>query len=147
MFYIEDLDLEIIKNKARDQLLDGSFPSFSGSPDYDDFISQVINKEAEIILGLQGITKLEDVYNYKTRASEFLTNLFEILDVSFTVALKTIQDFTENQEEPDEEIVRVGKIRRARLFWRILQAPWFEAIMKPDRYQKLLDKLRTIGKL
>lgn len=147
MFYIENLDLEIIKNRARDQLLDGSFPSFSGSPDYDDFIRQVINKEAEIILGLQRITKLEDIYDYKTRASKFLVDLFEILDVSFTGALKTIQDFTENQKEPDEEIVRVGKIRRARLFWQILQAPWFEAIMEPDRYQELLDKLRTIGKL
>jgi hypothetical protein len=149
MFYTKDLDLDIIRNRARDQLLDGTFPSFSGSPDYDDFIRSVIDEEAKIILGLSGVMRLEDVHYYKNRASEFLTELLETLDTSFIEAIEKIQDFTGCEPGPSAspKPVQTARIRKARRYLQILGAPWFEAIMGSDRYQELIEKLKIIGKL
>jgi hypothetical protein len=149
MFNTKDLDLDIIRNRARDQLLDGTFPSLSGSPDYDDFVRSVIDEEAKIILGLSGVMKLEDVHDYKSRASEFLTELLATLDTSFIEAIKKIKDFAEHkpEESPDDsKLVQVARIRKAHHYLRVLGTPWFKAIMEPDQYQELLEKLKIIGK-
>ena len=149
MFNTKDLDLDIIRNRARDQLLDGTFPSLSGSPDYDDFVRSVIDEEAKIILGLSGVMRLEDVHDYKARASEFLAELLDLLDTSFIEAVEKIQDFAGHkpEESPDDpKLVQVARIRKARHYLRILGAPWFKAIIGPDQYQELLEKLKIIGK-
>lgn len=149
MFNTKDLDLDIIRNRARDQLLDGTFPSLSGSPDYDDFVRSVIDEEAKIILGLSGVMRLEDVHDYKVRASEFLTELLDLLDTSFIETIEKIQDFTRHkpEESPDDpKLVQVARIRKARHYLQILGAPWFKAIMGSDQYQELLEKLKIIGK-
>lgn len=149
MFNTKDLDLDIIRNRARDQLLDGTFPSLSGSPDYDDFVRSVIDEEAKIILGLSGVMRLEDVHYYKNRASEFLTELLETLDTSFIETIEKIQDFTGCEPEEsldDPELVQVARIRKARHYLRVLGVPWFKVIMGSDQYQELLEKLKIIGK-
>ena len=149
MFYTKDLDLDIIRDRARDQLLDGTFPSLSGSPDYDDFIKSVINEEAKIILGLSEVMNLEDVHDYKLRASEFLTELLETLDTSFIETIKKIQDFTGSELEPSAspKLVQAARVRKARKYLQILGTPWFEAIMESDQYHELIEKLKIIGKL
>lgn len=149
MFYTKDLDLDIIRDRARDQLLDGTFPSLSGSPDYDDFIKSVINEEAKIILGLSEVMNLEDVHDYKLRASEFLTELLETLDTSFIETIKKIQDFTGSEPEPSAslKLVQAARVRKARKYLQILGTPWFEAIMESDQYHELIEKLKIIGKL
>ena len=145
MFNVDDSHLIEIRNIAADQLLDCTFPSFCGNVVYDDFIKTVIDKESEIIIGVANLVDLEEIYNYKMDSTEFLVELFEILDPSFTTVIDAIQIFVQsaNKEYPAES----SKIRRAKHLYRVLQTPLVRSLMRQEQYDYLLSELKTIGEL
>lgn len=147
MFNVDDSHLIEIRQIAADQLLDGTFPSFCGNVVYDDFIKSVIDKESEIIIGVANLVNLEEVHDYKMDSTEFLVELFEILDPSFTTVINIIQGFVQSHGDPKEYSTESSRIRRARHLYRVLQTPLVRSPMRQEQYKYLLSELKTIGKL
>jgi hypothetical protein len=95
-----------------------------------------------------GIITSSTSYQY---VKEVFGDKYPVLKIGLINPLpeKKIKDFAEHkpEESPDDpRLVQVARIRKARHYLRVLGAPWFKAIMEPDQYQELLEKLKIIGK-
>ena len=146
MFSLDtELDIDIIKNRAKEQLLKGEFPSVCGSPDFDEFIVEVIRRQARLTLDLARLETIEDIIEAREESKEFLMGLSELFQDSFTGAITEILEFIE-RPEPTEHHKSVGRVRRARFWYQTLESPWWDLYQGKD-LPGIREKLKEIGKL